>query len=291
MNRHVSLSLTNRKSSVHLHALYLPRTALWMFTLRGDQLVTFGQYKYSSAPGTDKGHPLPTPPTSPISPTAAVYGKLRALPIVHKGRCSVEQTLIRVVLFEGRGKGRHQSSYATLGIGCPWRWQLNALMMQASVFVFPWTTGDPQRFARLSAAVCRQFRKIEHCNIVSYTERLKNTHIYIYIYMSVLKLPLSVDLQHKVCELLFNHFRKYFTLMYRNNVVAVTLTTGIMFLLFTCTHLRVWGILRRRSRVRRQPTKWSAIAECFRNISVGSTHVLNVDLFQRDCTVLCSRRL
>jgi hypothetical protein len=44
MNHYVSLSLTNRKSSVHLHALYSPRTALRTFTPRRDQLVICGQY-------------------------------------------------------------------------------------------------------------------------------------------------------------------------------------------------------------------------------------------------------
>jgi hypothetical protein len=39
MNHYVSLSLTNMKSSVHLHALYSPRTALRTFTPRRDQLV------------------------------------------------------------------------------------------------------------------------------------------------------------------------------------------------------------------------------------------------------------
>jgi hypothetical protein len=44
MNHYVSLSLTNRKSSVHLHALYSPHTALRTFTPRRDQLVICGQY-------------------------------------------------------------------------------------------------------------------------------------------------------------------------------------------------------------------------------------------------------
>jgi hypothetical protein len=44
MNRYVSLPLTNRKSSVHLHAMYSPRTALRTFTPRRDQLVICGQY-------------------------------------------------------------------------------------------------------------------------------------------------------------------------------------------------------------------------------------------------------
>jgi hypothetical protein len=38
------LSLTNRKSSVHLHALYSPLTALRTFTPRRDQLVICEQY-------------------------------------------------------------------------------------------------------------------------------------------------------------------------------------------------------------------------------------------------------
>jgi hypothetical protein len=44
VNHHVSLSLTNRKCSVQLHALYSPRIALRTFTPRRDQLVIYGQY-------------------------------------------------------------------------------------------------------------------------------------------------------------------------------------------------------------------------------------------------------
>jgi hypothetical protein len=44
MNHYVSLSLTIRKCSVHLHALYSPRTTLGTFTTRRDQLVICGQY-------------------------------------------------------------------------------------------------------------------------------------------------------------------------------------------------------------------------------------------------------
>jgi hypothetical protein len=44
MNRYVSLSLTNRKSSDHLHTLYFPCTVLWTFTPHRDQLVICGQY-------------------------------------------------------------------------------------------------------------------------------------------------------------------------------------------------------------------------------------------------------
>jgi hypothetical protein len=39
MNHYVTLALTNRKSSVHLHALYSPRTAVRMFTPRTDHLM------------------------------------------------------------------------------------------------------------------------------------------------------------------------------------------------------------------------------------------------------------
>jgi len=39
MNHYVTLALTNRKFSVHLHALYSPRTALRMFTPRRDHLM------------------------------------------------------------------------------------------------------------------------------------------------------------------------------------------------------------------------------------------------------------
>jgi hypothetical protein len=44
MNHYFSLSLTNRKSSVHLHALYSHRTALRAFTPHRDLLVICGQY-------------------------------------------------------------------------------------------------------------------------------------------------------------------------------------------------------------------------------------------------------
>jgi hypothetical protein len=39
MNHYVTLELTNRKSSVQLHALYSPPTALRMFTTRRDHLM------------------------------------------------------------------------------------------------------------------------------------------------------------------------------------------------------------------------------------------------------------
>jgi hypothetical protein len=44
LNYYVSLSLTNRKSSVKAHDLYSTRTALRTFTPPRDQLVLCGQY-------------------------------------------------------------------------------------------------------------------------------------------------------------------------------------------------------------------------------------------------------
>jgi hypothetical protein len=68
-------------------------------------------------------------------------------------------------------------------------------------------------------------------------------------HISVLKLPLLVDLQQKAGELFFhnflffNHyFTKYFKLMYKKNVAMENLTAGIMFLLFTCMVFWMWGI-------------------------------------------------
>jgi hypothetical protein len=70
-------------------------------------------------------------------------------------------------------------------------------------------------------------------------------------YMSVLKLTLLVDLQQKVGELVLSITscpsiiileNTYFKLVYIKNEVTVTLTTGILFLLFTCMHSCVWEI-------------------------------------------------
>jgi hypothetical protein len=44
INHYISLSLINRKSSVHLHALYSPRIALRTLTPQRDHLVMYGQY-------------------------------------------------------------------------------------------------------------------------------------------------------------------------------------------------------------------------------------------------------
>jgi hypothetical protein len=54
--------------------------------------------------------------------------------------------------------------------------------------------------------------------------------------MSVLKLPLSVDLEQKVGELVPSITNCSSAIMYRANVIALTITTGVMFPLFTCMH-------------------------------------------------------
>jgi hypothetical protein len=69
MNHYVTLALTSRKSSDHLHALYSPRTALRMFTPRRDHLmvcllymefVPKGEPEGCEWVGSDRGglHPL-----------------------------------------------------------------------------------------------------------------------------------------------------------------------------------------------------------------------------------------
>jgi hypothetical protein len=50
----------------------------------------------------------------------------------------------------------------------------------------------------------------------------------------------------------------------------VTWTAGIMFLLFACMHVRMWGILRQMGgpRVRQPPMKWPATAKSLRNTGI-----------------------
>jgi hypothetical protein len=62
MNHYVSLSLTNRESSVHLKALYSPRTAQRTFTPPEDQLVICGLYELQAS--KVQSTQLPTPYSS-----------------------------------------------------------------------------------------------------------------------------------------------------------------------------------------------------------------------------------
>jgi hypothetical protein len=95
--------------------------------------------------------------------------------------------------------------------------------------------------------------------------------------MSVLKLPLLVDLQQKVGELFFFHnflsfnhyFRKHFKLVYSKNVVTVTLTAGTVFHLFICINFWAWGIL--RSWPACVPTTYEVACDC----RIYEKHCLN----------------
>jgi hypothetical protein len=74
----------------------------------------------------------------------------------------------------------------------------------------------------------------------------------IHQYMSVLKLALFADLEQKVGELVPSIISCTSIIILENvilqkNVVIVTLTTGIMFLLFTCLQFWLCIILRRWS--------------------------------------------
>jgi hypothetical protein len=60
----------------------------------------------------------------------------------------------------------------------------------------------------------------------------------------------------------FSHyFTKYFKLVYRKNVVIVTLSTSIMFLLFICMRFWVWGVLRRWFAC--APTAYEVVRDCW----------------------------
>jgi hypothetical protein len=72
---------------------------------------------------------------------------------------------------------------------------------------------------------------------------MKNTPVHVWVKTAFVSWP-STESNSFHNVLSFDHyFRKYFKLVYRKNVVVVTLTTGVMFLLFTGMHFRVWGIL------------------------------------------------
>jgi hypothetical protein len=88
----------------------------------------------------------------------------------------------------------------------------------------------------------------------------------IHPYMSVLKLPSLVDLQYKIGEVVLSTTScpsiiiSENTLVNKKNVLMVTLTTGIMFLLFTCVHFWVWGIVWRWSAW--APTAYEVVRDC-----------------------------
>jgi hypothetical protein len=89
----------------------------------------------------------------------------------------------------------------------------------------------------------------------------------IHPHMSVLKLPLPSTESRRISSshnlLSYNRYcRKYFKLVYRKYVVMVTLTTGIMFLLFTCMHFWVWGIFAKEVGSASAPTVCEVVRDC-----------------------------
>jgi hypothetical protein len=116
-----------------------------------------------------------------------------------------------------------------------------------------------QRFARWSA---RGFERKKNSKIVSDTERMKKTPMH--VCAETVFVGSSSTESRWISSfhtfLSFSHyFRKCFKLVYRKNVVVVTLTIGIMFLLFTCLHFWVWGILRRCT-----PTAYEMVRACWK---------------------------
>jgi hypothetical protein len=94
-----------------------------------------------------------------------------------------------------------------------------------------------------SAAVRRRFRKKKGITkIVSDTEGVKNTPTHVRAKTDTLCWPSTVNSRISSVRnfLPFNHyFRKYIKLVYRKNVVMVTLITGIIFSLFMWMHFWV----------------------------------------------------
>jgi hypothetical protein len=127
-----------------------------------------------------------------------------------------------------------------------------------------------------SAAICRRFQKKKHCKIVSDTEWIKNTPIHICANSTNVGWPsteswrISPFSNFLSC---YHYFREHFKLLYRKNVIMATFTTGIMFLLLTCMHFRVWGILRRWVTCAPTADEVAAIAESLRNTAVYYTEI------------------
>jgi hypothetical protein len=119
-----------------------------------------------------------------------------------------------------------------------------------------------------SAVVRRRFRMKGHCkHCQKLNERKNPIHICAktaFVGWTSAEIK-RISYFHNLLS--FNHyFRKCSKLLYIKNVVMITLTTGIMFLLFTCIRFWVWGILRRWSAcVCRPPMKWSTTAKSLRN--------------------------
>jgi hypothetical protein len=95
---------------------------------------------------------------------------------------------------------------------------------------------------------------------------LKNTPIYVCTNTAFVGWPTEcrrISSFHN--SLLFNHhFKKYFKVVYGKMVMA-NLTTGIMFLLFTCVHFWVSELYEGGLWVPQPPMTWTEIAESLRS--------------------------
>jgi hypothetical protein len=101
------------------------------------------------------------------------------------------------------------------------------------------------------------FRGKNIAKSVSDTYQMKNAPIHVCAETAFMGWPSTENRQISF----YNHyFRKYFKLVYRKNVVMVSLTTSIMFLLFSWMHCWVWGILRRWSAC--APTIYELVCNC-----------------------------
>jgi hypothetical protein len=127
----------------------------------------------------------------------------------------------------------------------------------------------PENNVNWSAAARRRFRKKNIAKIVWDTEWMKNTPIHVCGKTAFIGWPSTQSRRISSFHTLLssNHyFRKYFKIMYKN-VVTVTLTTFINFLLF-----RVRGIL----------LTWSACAPTAHNLVRDCRNLRNADIKQCD---------
>jgi hypothetical protein len=131
--------------------------------------------------------------------------------------------------------------------------------------------GGPRR------STCGFGRKII-AKIVSDTELMKNIPTYVCAKTASVGWPSTESRRNSSIHNFssFNHcFIKYIKLVCRKSMVMVTLTTVIMFILFTCMHFWVWGILWRL--FARAMTAYEVVSDC-RKLE---KHCLHQKIWQR----------
>jgi hypothetical protein len=107
------------------------------------------------------------------------------------------------------------------------------------------------------------FRRNINVKIVPDMERMKNTTIHVCAKTAFVGWPSTESRRlssfHNFMPV-NNYFRKYFKSVYRENVVMVTLTTGIMLLLVTRMYIWMCEILRRWSSC--APISYVVVRDC-----------------------------